>query len=1027
MSFIRKGLFLVVAILLAVSMIPLGAGAFVTSSAASGGGERYVPIEVVNAGFEELGASNSLPGWRTFSADPAKGTSVVITDSLSHSGARSALMTDGSSSLPLGLISSPIPVQAGETYRLTAKIHVAKTSVRAYIKFFDNAGKEQLPNATALASTLNQWAPLEVVGTAPAAATKAEIWFYMGASGLSTAYIDDVTFSKRTVEPEPEVPVSFGAPLDLGDAVKIPLSQSTVYGKNAAGENEQYIAVVGSPAVFYAVNAETGERRFKQELPGTDVIWAMAVGTDGNVYISGTTNGILFRYLPDQRRLENLGVNPSDKFVWDLKASADGKLYGATYPNSKVFEFDIATGSFKDLGSMMPGQQYARGLGVTDDYVYVGIGTKAHVVRYDRRTGDRKEIAIPVQGENGTISEIQVYQGKLFVNAGTKLYVIDEATEQHLHTITYQSKISEPSPFQPNLIYYKLADGLYTYDMNTNQTARVEGAPALPGDTAVKNHAWMKLTQGEKAGKTVLVGMAAFTDSFFYDPSDHWYRLIYPEVESQGVAVNAMEAYGDRLYVGGYQRGLSIFDMKTQQFTYTNKGFHQPEGIGSYRDKVIFGTYSGAKMYAYDPSRPVDYNEFGAGNPGLALDIEEEQDRPFTMTEGEGKLFIGTFPSYGKLGGALTIMEQQTATDGTVTNTVYDVYRDIVKDQSIFGLAYHDGKIYGGTSLVGGLGISPTETQAKLFVFDVAKREKIAEFTPMIPGLEGPPQLIGELSFGPDGLLWGAMDGTIFAMNPDTYQIVKSKVVYPTLYNSSKYRPFYLKWGQDGLLYTTLGRKLTVVDPASLATKQLVDGTVNLMALGDDGSVYYALGAKLYRLPVPLKEVAVTLGRSDITRGAASSVEVRGILANGKAARLTEGTVLLESSDPAVARIQDGALIGGNPGTAVIRATVSLHGVTLTASSGTVRVTSTPESIAGQLEEGKGKGAISQPVYMQLKNALEQAVHQKELDDIGKSVKHWDDMLKHLERAESQAGAIDSGTAEAIRTDIEWLIEAYRS
>lgn len=70
---------------------------------------------------------------------------------------------------------------------------------------------------------------------------------------------------------------------------------------------------------------------------------------------------------------------------------------------------------------------------------------------------------------------------------------------------------------------------------------------------------------------------------------------------------------------------------------------------------------------------------------------------------------------------------------------MYDVYRDIVKDQSIFGLAYHDGKIYGGTSLVGGLGISPTETQAKLFVFDVAKREKIAEFTPMIPGLEGPP------------------------------------------------------------------------------------------------------------------------------------------------------------------------------------------------------------------------------------------------------------------------------------------------
>ncbi|MCY9665956.1 hypothetical protein M5X11_13435 [Paenibacillus alginolyticus] len=1012
----RKWFMLVLAVLVAVGIFPLG------TVATSAGDARYIPMEVQNSGFEESAGSSSIPGWRTFSADAAKGTSVVATDTLHKSGSQSAMMTDGSTTLPLGLISNPIPVVAGETYRLTAEILVAQSSVRAYIKFFNDAGKEQLPNATALANTLNQWSLLEVEGSVPATATKAEIWFYMGASGMSKSYIDDVSLSLKTLEPEPELPVSFGEPIDLGDAVKIPLSQSAVYGKNASGENEQYIAVVGSPAVFYAVNAETGEQRFKQQLPGSDVVWAMTIGSDGNVYVSGTTNGILYRYLPDERRLESLGVNPSDKFVWDLKASYDGKIYGATYPNSKVFEYDIATAVFKDLGSMKPGQQYARGLGVTDDYVYVGIGTKAYVVRYDRRTGEKKDIAIPTQGESGTISEIQVYRGKLFVNAGSKLYVIDVATEQLLNTITYQSKISEPSPYQPNLIYYKLADTLYTYNMDTNETDKVEGAPPLPGDTAVKNHAWMTLTQGEKVGRTVLVGMAAFTDSFFFDPTDNWYRLIYPKVESQGVAVNAMEAYGDQLFLGGYQRGLSIFDLKTQQYTYTNKGFHQSEGIGSYGGKVIFGTYSGAKMYAYDPGQPLDYSEYGAGNPGLVLDIEEDQDRPFTMTEGEGKLFIGTFPSYGKLGGALTIMEKVSGDDGTVTSTVYDVYRDIVPNQSIFGLAYKDGKVYGGTSPVGGLGITPTETVAKMFVFDVARREKIAEFTPVIPGLDGPPKLIGELTFGPDGLLWGAVDGTIFAMNPDTYEIVKSKVVYPTIYNSSKYRPFYLKWGQDGLLYTTLGRKLTVVDPATLQTKQLIEGTVNLLALGGDGSVYYTLGAKLYRLPVPLKEVTLEVGSNEFTRGEDSLITVKGVLANGHEARLSESEVQITVTDPAVADVRDGALIGKNPGIAEVQATVSFHGVTLKTVPVTIRVVSSMESVRGLLEEGKAEGNIMTSVFMQLSNALAQAEHQRDKGDASKSIKHLQDMLKHLEHVRVKDGAIETGIYENLKTDIAWLI-----
>ena len=301
--------------------------------------------------------------------------------------------------------------------------------------------------------------------------------------------------------------------VDLGEAVKTPLSQVAAYGQNSKGENLQYIAITGKPAVLYVVNAETGERLFSQQIPHSDVIWAMTIGSDNNVYFASTINGVLYRYLTEENRMEMIGKNPSDNFVWDLKSSNDGKIYGATFDESKVFEYDIATNSFRDLGPMKEGQKYARGIGVTDKYVYTGIGTIAGVVRYDRETGEKKDIPIPTSGQSGTISEIAIYNGKLFVHAGSRLFVIDEETEEHIRTISFQSKISPPSPYNPDLIYYKLQDKLYSYNTETDTVKLIENIPPLPGSTAAKAHSWLTLSSGE----TVLAGMTAFTDSFFFN------------------------------------------------------------------------------------------------------------------------------------------------------------------------------------------------------------------------------------------------------------------------------------------------------------------------------------------------------------------------------------------------------------------------------------------------------------------------------------------------------------------------------
>ncbi|WP_162848310.1 S-layer homology domain-containing protein [Paenibacillus nanensis] len=914
----------------------------------------YEPLTVPNGSFEQ--ASDGYPGWTTVPAMPAEGLHVEIRQDRASEGTNSLYMTDSTASKSLEVMSELIPITPGETYSVTSDIYVEAKSVRMYLRFKKSGSSTDLSGSanTVLANKAGVWDTVKLEGVAPADAEFAQITFYYGASGVGTlANIDNVRL-ERKIAADP-LELVYDSPVMIGDAVSYALSQSAAYGIGPDGNWEQYVTTVGSPVSFHVVDAVTGELKFTQPIAGSsDTIWAIAKGSDGNMYFS--SNGVLYRYVVAERKIEALGENPSNKQVFDLKASNDGKLYGGTYSNTnmgRVFEYDIASGEFTDLGVIKEGQQYVRGLGVTDDYVYAGIGTTAHVMRINRETKEITEIVIPgISGTSKTISEVDVYGGKLFAYSGDQLYVLDEATGAYVTTIEFQTKISPPSPHQPNLIYYKLDGELYTYDLTANVTAKVEGIPELPADTAVKSHAWITPDSGPFAGRTVLAGMAAFGESFLYDPIRNEYAEHAADVPASPTTVNALETDGRYLYIGGYQRGMSIYDTQTGQFVYSNKEFHQPEGIGFLGGAVYFGTYSGAVMYRLDMSKPFSYSELGGGNPGMALNIEELQDRPFTMTEGDGKLFIGTFPTYGQLGGALTIAEETAGASGVELRA--ETFANIVPNQSLFGLAYHDGKVFGGTSVWGGLGVTPTEAEAKLFVFDTATKQVTASFTPEIPGVDGEVKLIGELSVGPDGLIWGILDGfvsesagydaAIFAMNPDTLEIVKSKVVTASPYNTSKYRPYYIRWGEDGLMYTTIGRKLIAIDPEDLRSAQVIPGTVNLMAQTADGSLYYAQGSKLHKVPVQLDRAALTVTATRFEAGSSVDASVQVLLKNGEQAALGGATVSYVSSDEAVVSVAGSRLTGVAPGTADISATVTLDGRTLTTE--TVTVTVAPRSSA---------------------------------------------------------------------------------
>lgn len=124
----------------------------------------------------------------------------------------------------------------------------------------------------------------------------------------------------------------------------------------------------------------------------------------------------------------------------------------------------------------------------------------------------------------------------------------------------------------------------------------------------------------------------------------------------------------------------------------------------------------------------------------------KDKDRPFALAPAGEQLAMGTVPDYGKLGGTLSFLNPATEE--------YLVHHDVVKKQSITAHAYKNGLVYGGTSVYGGLGTTPSQEEGKLFVWDVAKGKKVSEVVP-IPGEKA----ITALTFDNDGKLWGITAG----------------------------------------------------------------------------------------------------------------------------------------------------------------------------------------------------------------------------------------------------------------------------
>ncbi len=638
----------------------------------------------------------------------------------------------------------------------------------------------------------------------------------------------------------------FGEVVDLGEPLTNISIQHCVVGTEE-GEPVAYFTVAGRPAVFHVVDVNENRLVGAYELPGAARSWNHVIAPDGTVYIGGVGLGKtahLYRYLPEEKRVEDLGAGiPGHQFIWALAAAEDGRIYGGTWEGGHVFEFDPESGETRDLGRVDPGEDYVRAIAWHDGFVYAGTGMQnGRIWRIDPETGERDRLEIPRREEYAehfdrmrAVYHLAVAGDHLFAFfSGPRILLIYDLKKREWweETIAFTGgPVSGVFAEGENAFYYPSPDNAFwKVDLNSRERTR-----AMHFRGAFRGGEFVEVDG--MPGKT-LVTVFGNGAVGLLNPETGRGKTLESRATGQGTNIQALElGPGGALYLSGYMGSSGgIFDPETGATRIFPLG--QAEGIVQWGDEVFYGVYPGAEIFRQYPLS-------GDITPKLYRKVEHRQDRPFAMTAGGDRVFVGTIPDYGELGGALMVISR--AENGELSS---ELFPDVVAEQSIVSLAYHEesAMLFGATSISGGLGVEARAEAAKMFVWDVAAGKKVAEFSLDLAGVDSP-RMIGGLSVGPDGNVWGAVNGFVFAMDVETREIVKQREIYPDVTQYGRWRPVYLRWGADGLLYANVAGRLTVVDPETMEHLRLPGGS-GLMTLGPEGNIYFANGPQLKMIPV---------------------------------------------------------------------------------------------------------------------------------------------------------------------------------
>jgi hypothetical protein len=568
-------------------------------------------------------------------------------------------------------------------------------------------------------------------------------------------------------------------------------------------------------------------------------VYGYAVGPGGVVYLGASPGAQLYAYVPGSGSVRSLGSpDPGGMVVWSLAYDArSGLLFGGLGKDAALFAYSPATGKFTLYGSLAPGHAFVRALAAYDGIVYAGLGGSAGLVAFNPVTGAKTELLPADEARAESVNAIQAVRGLLFVHLTDQDEVVLSLPSDRI--VARLANVSSPgvTPQTDGTNVAYLAGGK-VYEFNLRSHASTVVSANLPGyqaqylaTTSSDAVALVKVDSSAFPGWSI-AGMVSKGTYWLDNPTSGLLTSGPVAIHaSVGTIESALASTDGTVYASSYLGGATmLLDPATNAMT-IESGPGQAESIADDGQDVVFGVYPGAAIWLYDPNKPWYWGPYATGslNPTRLATIGQQQDRPMAMVAGpDGTLYVGTVPVPGTLGGALS----------TVSPTgQLHVYRNVVPGESPISLVWDGGVVVGATTVSGGIGAKPSQSAGELFVWDPTKNEVTATLTPFpnVPAIAG-------LVAGPDGIVYGLTHTEIFAYDPTTDTLLASRPLPWT--TDTGYGSFTwgastsLAFGPDGNLFGSVDGRAFEADPGSLSVTQLAAGGVQRVMVAANGQIY---------------------------------------------------------------------------------------------------------------------------------------------------------------------------------------------
>jgi WD40 repeat protein len=938
--------------------------------------EVSIMKKVTNGDFELPVTAGVIPGWSK--EKEADASSFEVTSDRSSGGDNSMHLVNTTGEY-VNVISELIPVEAGATYTATARTWLESGSADMYLRFFDVDRKYMKKQAWSIVNgPTDVWFDQYVTAEVPEGAQYAAILYAGSPTKTFSYYVDDVKLLRGeheiVEEPLPENAITIVGE-DMGAQIRKATIMRGAIGLDGDGKHVIYTVVAGAPSIFTIIDLATEKVVKSLPMPETSGAWSVTMSNDGSVYLGAYNLGLLYRYVPSTDTLINLGhpLSTKDSVLYPMAAGPDGIMYGSTYPTAVLYAYNPATNQFNNYGTMSTlasGERWTRVVAYDEQThkIYAGVGNVPRLLEYDLTTGAKRDL-LPAGFENIiSVYDLNVAGGKLFArkeaNNANETFVIDIASGEMLEVtnadtgessttfINFSRGVSPVSPIANSIYYAGTGGALYEYDLNTDTYkslgASIEGAAIA--------YEFVELAEEGFPGYS-LVGLSGNSGKLFkYNLATGKVKLTDVQVPAEPVNIHEIAKGPDgKIYTAGYLQGnLGVYTPSSGESMYYD-GIGQGEGITSIDNKLYLGVYPGASIYEYDLAKPWNRTNSDLLNPNKLFALSDlNQDRPFGMGGAEdlNKLFVGSVPKNGMLGGVLAVYDLEAG-------GAPELYENVVPNQSILSFAYKDGLLYGGTSIHGGQGGTPTESAAVLFIWDVVNKKKLFEVVPVAGK-----QAITALHVGPDGNIWGLANGALFIFDTETHQVIHSDNAFPNA--AGRWIDGSMETGSDGNVYATVGGYFFKVDAATKEITVLAS-KVRKLAQDDFGSFYMFTepeSPNLYKYTIPelllkLTGVELTAETAVLEAGQQMSLSLKGLLEKGRTTQELSGAEkVYTSSAAAVAEVdQDGKVTAKSAGTAQLKVQITLNGVTVESAPINVVVTRQDTGGPGGGPGGEGPNA----------------------------------------------------------------------